>query len=170
MAYASSCDVAALTFNLTGGASDFSSSTSPNLTQVNSYLSAGCSLIESTIGQRGYGAIGATSQAYGMATQINALFGAYLAESSRTNSRVAPGERTRADAFRKAYLDMLDILKTLDLSRLGVSQSGQEYTGGVTVSDKEIRESNADAVQPRFSRGMFRNRSTIQPGPRTSAS
>ena len=164
MAYASGTDVASLCRNLVGSASSFDTSTSPNLTQINLWLSSGCALINSIIGSRGFGAIPTTSAAYDFARDANALYAAWRAESSRINARVAPGERTRADKFKQDFNDALGELKTMDLSRLGVSvANSQVYAGGISVADRDSVEADSDRVTSRFIRGMFRNKETIEP-------
>src|SRR3972149_10765238 len=92
MAYASGTDVASLCRNLVGSASSFDTSTSPNLTQVNLWLSSGCALINATLGTRGYGAIPTTSAAYDFARDANPLYAAWRSENSRHHARVSPGE------------------------------------------------------------------------------
>ena len=164
MAYASGTDVASLCRNLVGSASSFDTSTSPNLTQVNLWLSSGCALINATLGTRGYGAIPTTSAAYDFARDANALYAAWRSESSRINARVSPGERTRADKFKQDFNDALNELKAMDLSRLGVSvANSQAYAGGISVADRDNVESDSDRVTSRFIRGMFRNKEAIEP-------
>ena len=173
MAYASASDVASLTKNLVGGASSFDTSTSPTGTQVNQWLSSGCAIINTVIGSMGYGAIPESSEAYGMVRDCNALFGAWRAELSRTNARTQPGERGRADFFKKAWDDCLDELKELDLSALGVPQTrtaGRVYAGGISKADKASVEGDSDRVTPRFRRGMFASKETLEAGGGTSAS
>src|SRR3989304_5764711 len=164
MAYASGTDVASLCRNLVGSASSFDTSTSPNLTQVNLWLSSGCALINSVLGTRGYGAIPTPSEAYDFARDSNSLYAAWRAESSRINARVAPGERTRADKFKQDFNDALGELKAMDLSRLGVSVANSPvYAGGISVADRDTGEADSDRVTSRFIRGMFRNKETIEP-------
>ncbi len=170
MAYASACDVAALTLNLLDSSASFDALTKPTSTMVTSWLSTGCAVIESTIGQRGYSAIPTNSVAYGLASQANTYFAAWQAELSRSSARVAQGERTRADMFKKSFDGMLDILKTLDLSQLGVGQSGQTYSGGISISDKATVEGDGDRVQPRFTSGQYRNPYALRPSVNSSAS
>lgn len=163
-AYASPSDVGALCHNLIGSASNFDTSTSPTLTQVNAWLSSGCSLINSILGTRGYGAIPATSAAYEFARDANAQYAAQRAEQSRINARIAPGERTRADKFKQGFDDAMKELRAMDLSMLGVSVTTTSvYAGGISDADRDSVESNTDRVAPRFVRGMFRNRESKEP-------
>ena len=165
MSYASASDVGALCRNLIGSASGFDTSTSPNGTQVAAWLSSGCALINSVLGTRGYGAIPTTSAAYDFARDANALYAAWRAESSRINARVSPGERTRSDKFKQDFNDAIGELKSMDLSRLGVSvANSQVYAGGISVSDRDSVEDDTDRVTPRMRRGMFRNREATEPG------
>lgn len=160
MAYASASDVGALCRNLLGAASGFDTSTSPTLTQVTAWLSSGCALINAAIGEYGYEPIPTTSAAYDLAAETNALYGAWLAERSRINARIAADERTRADMFRRDFEYHLDWLTGLNLSVLGVTQlssAARPYAGGISRSDKSAVESDTDRVAPRFARGQFRN-------------
>ena len=45
----------------------------------------------------------------------------------------------------------------LDLSRMGVTQTGVAYAGGISVSDKQAVAADSDRVGSRFVRGQFRN-------------
>ena len=168
MAYCSSSDVAALCKNLTSGGSDFTTSTSPTLAQVNTWISAGSSLFDATLAGMGFGTIPATSVAYDLATQVNASFAAYRAERSRSNPRTAPGEKGRAEQLKDDYIDMLETLTTLDLSRMSVSQTSKAYSGGISVSDKKTVEGDSDRVSPRFIRGANRNIDSLEPGSNNS--
>lgn len=152
MAYAAASDVGALCANLLGSASEFESSTSPTLTQVNSWLSSGCAAINARYG----GAIPATSNAYELARQANALFAAWFAERSRVNTRVAANERTRADMFKRDFDAVIEMLDLLDYDELGVDAgTSAAWAGGISRADKQTYEANSDRVKPRFSRGML---------------
>src|SRR3989304_3751133 len=113
MAYASASDIASLTKNLVGGASSFDTSTSPTLTQVNAWLTSGCAMIETVLGA----AVTNDKALYGVAIEANALYGAWMAERSRTNARTTAEERTRADMLRRDFLDHLKWLQQYGLSR-----------------------------------------------------
>ncbi len=164
MAYTAASAVAALTKNLVGG-KNFTDSSCPTLTQVDDWLSTGCSLIEVELANHGYDAIPATSRAYGLAAQVNAVYAAWMAERSRNNARGAAGERTRADLFREDYERLLKTLINADLSRLGVPLLGSTdsataatpYAGGIHADDKATVASDTNRVRPRFGRDMFRN-------------
>ncbi len=155
MAYAVSSCVAALCRNLVSGASDFSSSTSPTDSQVNGWLSSGYSFINVQLSSKGYGVVPASSAAYELAAQANALYGAWLAERSRTNARTSADERGRADMMKDDFDAQMKVLLDIDLSRMGVSQTSTAYMGGQSIADKDSVESNSDRVLPRFTRGMF---------------
>ena len=164
MAYGSASDVGALTRNLLGSANEYDTTTCPTLVQVTAWLSSGCALIEAVLAERGYGALPASSAAYGVAAQANALYAAWMAERSRINARLAQGERTRADMFKKDFQEMLDMLKAFDLSRMGLTQTSTAYAGGISASDKQTVEDDDDRTQPRFTRGDFRNVLGIEGG------
>lgn len=156
MAYASASDVAALCRNLVGSASGFDTSTSPTAIQVNAWLSAGCALINTIILGRNYtGAVPTTSAAYEFMTTANAQFAAWMAERSRSLASVQASERTRADMFKKDFLDSLSMIKTLSLGQAGVSQQSNVYTGGISYADKQSQEADLDRVVSRFVRGQM---------------
>ena len=154
MAYASASDIASLTKNLVGGASSFDTSTSPTLTQVNAWLTSGCAMIETVLGA----AVTNDKALYGVAVEANALYGAWMAERSRTNARTTAEERTRADMLRRDFFDHLKWLQQYGLSRAGVAPTSLAYAGGISAADKESVLSDEDRVRPRFTRGHFRNR------------
>ena len=169
MAYSSASDVAGLTPNLVSPASTFDTSTSPALAQVNNWLSAGCAVINMRLAGVGYDPIPTTSGAYDLARMANALYGAWMAERSRINTRVSADERTRADFMKRDFEFMLEQLLETDLSRSGVTATSVAYAGGISVSDKVSVESDGDRVAPRFSRGMFANPQARTPTDNTSS-
>jgi len=160
MAYASASDVAALTVNLAGAGQDFTDSSTPTITQVERWLSTGSAIIDSRLAAKGYSPIPESSAAYDMAAQVNAVYGAWMAERSRTNARSNPGERTRSDLFKDDFKMLLEMLLDMDLSMVGVSlntatgQRARPWAGGISVSDKETAQLDTDRVPSRFSRGM----------------
>ena len=171
MAYAAASDVAALVRNVLGAnASSFTSSTCVTDTQVNVWLSTGCALIEAEIGGLGYSAIPTSSQAYGLAQQINAVYAAWMVERRFTTQTIQAGERTRADLFKKDFTDLLAELKKLPLSRLGVSQTSVAYAGGISSSDKQTVAADGDRTGDRFWRGQFKNPYDLYPVENPSAS
>ncbi len=163
-AYASASDVAALCRNLLGPEPNFSDATSPNQAQINAWISSGCALINANLSTRGYGSLTQNSAAWDLAKDINALYAAWMAERSRTLTRVTNDERTRADMFKRDYQDLLKQMMALDLSALGVAQTGGAYAGGISAADKDEQESDTDRVVPRFVRGMGRDESIPGPG------
>jgi hypothetical protein len=165
MAYASACDVAALCRNLLGNASNFESSTSPNVTQINMWLSAGCALINTTIFGRNYTqAVPPNSAAYDFIAMANAQYAAWMAERSRTLASVQASERTRGDMFKRDFNDSLALIKTLSLGQAGVSQQSNVYTGGISQADKQAEESNQDRVAARFVRGQMTDQAAPREG------
>lgn len=171
MAYASSSDVAALTPHLLSGVSNFSTSTSPTLASVNAWLSTGSAIVNSKLASRGYGAIPTTSTAYEMAQQINATYAAWMAERSLLSARISRDENTRDNAFKRDFEFLLNMLMSLDLSRMGVSMTNKppaDWAGGISEADKRLNEADTDIVQPRFGRGMFDNRDATKPRISTS--
>lgn len=172
MAYASASDVAVLCRSIMGSSASFDTATCPTLAQVTAWLTSGCSIIEAGLGEQGYGAIPTTSVAYGFAQQVNALWAAAFVEESRLSSILTDTQRTRGELFMRQFDKLLQRLIDLDLSRLGVTQTGKVYAGGISRSDKQAVDSNTDRVPSRFARGQFRNPLgvTQEPGIDTSAS
>src|SRR3990167_2212392 len=148
MSYSSASDVAILTPHLLGTASDFTTSTSPTLAAVNSWLSSGCAVINGKLAAHGYGAIPAGNAVYGIAQQAEATYGAWGAERSRLSARVAPDGNTRDTAFRKDFFDLLNQPVAIYLTTVGVSRTNAPpsvYAGGISVSDRETNE-DASAI------------------------
>jgi hypothetical protein len=168
MAYASASDVAVLVRNIMGTSASFDSATCPTLTQVNTWLTTGCGVINTKIAQYGYGPIPTSSEAYGLAQQANAAYGAWWTERSRTLSTVRAEERTRADMFKKDFFDLLDLLCEIDLGSVGVAKSSgvkpRVHAGGISVDGKDTLEQDTDRVTPRFKRGMFGNPEAVDAG------
>lgn len=165
MAYCSASDVMALTPGLVKPASMFDTSTCPSLTEVNTWLASGSSVIDTQLASAGYSPIPATSPAFGMAQQANALFGAWFAERSLITARVSADERTRADMFKRDYESLMKILVDLDLGQAGVPllQTGRAYAGGISISDKATVEDDGDRLATRFKRGMGRHPERTDP-------
>lgn len=164
MAYASASDVAAFCSNLITGAANFSDSTTPNITQVNAWLSSGCAIMEGYLTSVGYTPPpGTNTAAYIELRQLNAFYGAAMAEMARTNIRLTPGERTRGQQFEKMFWDGLDRLLKRDLSAVGMTYSHRGYIGGVSESDVETVKDDTDRVPTRFNRGVFDLPGTTRP-------
>ena len=174
VAYASASDVAALCRNILGAASAFGSTTCPSSTQVDTWLTTGCSVIETKLaGCGGYGPIPTSSAAYGLAQQANAAYGGWWAERSRTIGGVNAGERTRADMLKKDFFDLLDMLCAMDLGSVGVPLTSNGvhpriHAGGISIDGKRTRENDSDRVTPRMVRGMFGNAEALDAGDKGS--
>jgi hypothetical protein len=165
-AYAAASDVAALCRNLLGSASTFLTTTSPTLASVNTWLSSGCSVIESYLSARGYStpvAVGTVARA--MVTDLNTLYAAARAEMSRANVVLGPGERTRGQVFDEMFRRQLTELLTMDLTIAGIARSnaGILFVGGISKDDKDSYEDDTDRVAPRFKRNMHRFPGVIDP-------
>lgn len=158
MGYCSASDVYALVKNLILPSGSFDANTCPTLNDINSFISSGSAVIDTELADAGYQPIPATAAPYGLATQCNATFAAWLAESSRVGANILPGERTRADQFLKSWQTLLNLISTRDLSRSGVpTYSSRAYAGGISLSDKRAVASNTDRNPTRFFRDMNRN-------------
>ena len=171
MSYGSASGVAAITQNLISGQRNYSSSTSPTLQSVDSWLSSGCSIIETALLSKSYSVpVAATARVYGQIAHLEELYGAAMAELSRTNVRLGPGERTRGQVFLEMFNDGLAALMKLDLDDAGLTLATQSdstgvlYAGGISSADKSSVEDNTDRVEPRFTRGQFESAGVLWPG------
>ena len=172
MSYAGASSVAALCKNLLGGRPGFSTSTCPTINEVNSWLSSGCAIIESTLAGCKYTVpVANGTTAYDWLAQLNALYGAAYAELSRTNVTLAPGERTRGQVYLEQFEMGLGKLCNGDFTLAGLSRttSGKLYTGGISIGTKQTYESNSDRVGPKFFKGLGRFDETIEPGSTTAS-
>jgi len=173
VAFCSASDIAALCQNILNVEDNFSTSTSPTLTEVNVWLSSGCSILETRLAAAGYSVpVATTSRAYDWLKQLNTFYGVAMAEWSRTNVITGPGERTRGQRFEEMFWNGLDTFLKSDLTQLGIDRvsSGRIYAGGTRQSDKETFESDEDRVNPRIRRGMFSFPNTLRPDRYTSTS
>lgn len=165
MAYASASDVSAFCQNLLNSEDNFTSSTCPTLTEVNVFLSSGCSIIETTLASKGYSIpVLSSATAYDWIKQLNTFYAVAQAEMSRTNVITGPGERTRSQQFSTMFESGLDRLVQMDLTVMGVtrSEAGVMYAGGTKVSEKEDWDADTDRVKPRFRRGQFASPGTLR--------
>lgn len=156
--YCSSSDVAILTPVLTRGASDFGPDTQPTKAQVETMVRWVFGDIQARLGTAGYsGSAAEGSDLHAMLTWVNALGAAALAEQSRISDTISAGERTRGQVLWRMYESQVAGLVYLDLSKLGLPpDQAVPYAGGTSHSDKRQDEQDADVVQPRFRRGLFR--------------
>ncbi len=172
MAYTSSCVVAALTQNLLSGASDFSASSSPTSTAVGNWLTAGCTVINSYLSSKKYDVpVASTAGAYSWLENLNALYAAAMAEQSRTNVTLSPGERTRGRVMLDQFWTELKMLAGMDLTSMGMTRSsdGALYVGGISQTEKETYEDDTDRIAPKFTKGMFDFPGTIRPSGTTAS-
>lgn len=166
MAYAAASDVAAYCQNILNGDNNFSLSSSPTLLEVNGWLSSGCAILETYLSSKSISVpIANGTRLYAWLTDLNALYGAARVELSRTNVTLGPGERTRGQVFDDMFWKRLASLEDMDLSGVGGTQRSVApiYVGGISVDDKETRDSDTDRVVPRFRRGQFEYEGTVRP-------
>lgn len=163
MAFSTCTMVAALIPNLINGASNLDGlgDLRPASSEIRQFMSGGCSLIVATLASLGFNAPAAGGALYDFLGDIEANYAAWRAELSRSSPRVAKGERSRADDFRKAYEANLRQLKDMDLSMMGFTPKFSTgmgwYVGGISQAEKDSVESNTDRVQARFERDKFGN-------------
>jgi hypothetical protein len=156
--YSTCAQVAALIPNLLNGASSFDgldTAIRPSSAQLVGFMSSGCALIEARLGALGY-STPVTGGVAGFVADLESTYAAYRAELARGSPRTSSGERTRAEAFKKAFDDGLKELALMDLSRAGIGVAESKfYGGGISESDKETVEDDTDRVAPRFFGGVF---------------
>ncbi len=178
MAYASASGVAAYTRNLLGPDKIYTESSCPTLNSIDGWLSSGCSVIETVLSGAKYTTpVPTTAGVYGWVSELNALWAAAHAELSRTNVTLSPGERTRGQVMLEYFWSELEKLilgiggNGNDLTLVGLTRTsvGKLYVGGISVSDKQLWESDTDRVTPRFATGLFSFPGTIKPTARSSS-
>jgi hypothetical protein len=166
MSYGNTAMVAALCKNTLAGAANFSTNTNPTITEVESWLSSGCAIIEARLSSYGYAIPASEGTAiYDWLADLNNLFAASKAEMSRVNVTLGPGERTRGQVFYQMFKDGINEIDSLDLTSMGLSRISDDaiYVGGVSQDTKDTYEDDSDRVKPRFARGQFAFDETIRP-------
>ena len=164
MTYGSASGVASYTPNLAGEEGTFTKTTIPTDTQVERWLASGYALINGRLAGRGYGVpVPATATVYSLVVDLEELYAAARAESARMSARIGPDERTRGQMFMQQFENGMKELLAMDLSRAGLTHTGKLYAGGISKSDKDARDAEADRVQPRFKRGMWREPGETRP-------
>jgi len=173
MSFSSASDVSAMCQHLLSGSDMFSTATCPTLSEVTEWLSSGCEIIEARIAGKGYSITSLSSTPIGKwLRDINAYYGVWHVELSRSNAILQPGQRTRFQVFQKMFWDGLNEIISMDLTTMGVSRSstGAIYVGGISYADKETFEADTDRVPPRFRRGQFSFPDNIKPDSYITAS
>jgi len=169
-AYAAASDIAGMCRNLLGPATGFGTSTSPTLANVNSYLSSGCGIIESTLSSKGYDVpVAEGTAARDWLRNLNMLYAAGMAELTRINITLTPGERTRGQVFLDMFWKQLAEFTKMDLTTLGVtrgSTKGTVFVGGISEASKDAYNTDTDRIAPRFARGMFTTEGVLMPAGR----
>lgn len=173
MSYSSASDVAALCRNLIAPSKAFTLSTCPTLTEVNTWLSSGCSQIELKLATCGYSTPAASGTViYDHLGHLNTIYAAGWAHNSRMTATVTADERVVGDRYLSAFKEGLGELCENDLTLAGLSRVGSRdlYAGGISVSDKQRQEADTDRVSPRFFRNIHTFPGTIDPSATTASS
>lgn len=172
-AYASASHVAPLCFNLLNGASNFSGSSQPPLSFVNTALQNVYDEINSKLGGCGYSTpVASTADYHGALRDLSMWYAAARVEFTRINVTLSPDERTRAQVFQEMYESGMQTLCQGDLTLAGLSRSsdGTLFTGGIYKTDKSTQTNDTNRVTPAFHRGMQRMPGTRPPTDSTSGS
>jgi len=167
--YCSSCDVAAFAPMLTRGGSNFTTSTSPALAQVNRFIQWITADMHTHFYAEGYsGSAAADSTMYDQMIMVNALGAAATAELTRIAGTINLKERTRGQVLWRMYEQQRNALTQSDLSQagFGIDNVGP-YAGGTSISDKQLDETDTDLTTPRFFREQFRSPGTVFDSPDT---
>ena len=172
MAYCAASTVSGYCRNLLGPDKIFTESSCPTLNSVESWMSSGCSVIETVLSGAKYTTpVPVTSAVYNWVAELNALWAAAHAEWSRTNVTLSPGERTRGQVLYDYFWSELEKLilgiggNGNDLTLVGLTRTsvGKLYVGGISYSDKNTWESDTDRVRPSLFKGIGRFPGTIDP-------
>ena len=169
MAYSTCAKLLAMIPNLTDNSAsidNMGANIFPGSAALISFLSSGCSIINAKIRSLGFAPpVAATSEVYDYLSQLEAIYGAWQAEAARSSPRIAQGERTRADQFKRSFEDGLKLLESMDLTRMGVGVDSVTdwYIGGISSSEKSSVESDTDRIPTRFKKGQFENRAAANP-------
>jgi len=156
MAYATTQDVADLTPWLLASEENFTKTTSPTEAAVQRWLDRGAGVIDARLAAKGYDIpVGSSATVYDQIIDLNAMYAAAKAESTRMTSRVAVTERTRSQMFQSDFKKQLDGLLAMDLSQAGVGHTSQIKVTGISESDKKAIDDDTDRVSSRFKRGQF---------------
>jgi len=156
MAYATTQDVADLTPWLLGDEENFTKTTSPTEAKVQRWLDRGAAVIDTRLASKGYGVpVGTSATVYDQIVDLNAIYGAYKAESTKMSSRVTVTESTRSQMFKTDFDKQLKELLAMDLSQAGVGHTSQIKVTGISESDKKAVDDDTDRVSSRFKRGQF---------------
>ena len=164
MSYSSASDVAAYCPGLTDSSGSFTATSRPPTSAVERFLSSGCALIETSLEAAGYSMpVPASATVYDYVVDLEAIYGAARAETSRRVGRISADERTRARMFMDDFKAGLKALVAMNLDQAGLSVSGAGalYAGGISIDDKDTVESDSDRVEPRFKRGLLRHPGTV---------
>jgi len=153
--YSSASNVAQFTPSLVSGSTDFSTSTLPTKVAVEGWLSTGCSIIHGALNGAGYSTPVSVSTApavYGQVQNLEMIYGAAMAETTRLTTRTAANERTRGQIFMKMFQDGLKQLLDTNLSAAGMSKSGTAkiYVGGQSKDRKSVLAGDSDRVRSSF--------------------
>jgi hypothetical protein len=145
-------------------ATNFSPTSWPTKAQVESFLSAGCAIIETRLEAAGYSTpVGAAITISSLVANLETLYGAAQAESVQLSARISATERTRAHFFEERFNKGLDKLVGMDLSRAGLTHTTKTVITGTSISEKEAVDDDKDRVTPRFRRDQFRHAGTTRP-------
>lgn len=166
-AYATGSDVANMCRNLLASSSTFTASTVPTQAAVNSYLSSGCGILESTLQSKGYTVpVASGTAARDWLRNLNMLYAAGMSELTRINITLTPGERTRGQVLLDYFWKQLGQFTALDLTTMGVTRStsrGTLFVGGISEASKDTYDTDSDRIAPRFARGMFATSGALTP-------
>lgn len=159
MTYASASDVGLYCPEIIGANSEFSDATDPTRVQVERWLDKGYSRINTAFAGHGYATpVQSSATVYDAVVDLEALYAAARAQFARMSSRLAATERAKGQIYLKQFNDELTALFAQDLTRAGVARAsgGKLWMGGISESDKDSYEDDADRVKPRFKRDQFR--------------
>jgi hypothetical protein len=146
-------------------AGTFDTSSTPTLAQVETFLTMGSGEIALKLVSNGYSQAQTESDTLTVLERFNVMAAAELIELSRPTAggvftESEPVSRLNAFSSWRRQLDML--IKSNGLSALGANRTGTgQTTGGISISDKEIIETDTDFEPLIFGKDRFQHPETV---------
>jgi len=157
-------EVEALCRHLTNNGT-FDSTTHPNQSQVETFLTDGYDKIGSILAANGYAKEQTNTDILGVLQPFNAFYAASMIELTQPSVGYEGGENTRYARFFQEFNRVEEFIKSPAFARLGATKSWQESDyltcGGISISDKEDIEADSDHPDYSFTRKTLRHPSLV---------
>ncbi len=133
----------------------FNQLNAPTDPDVRLWLDEGAAIIDGTLSSKGYSVpVAKTAKAWPILRNLESLYAASMAETSKLVASTSAGAQTRAESLEKKFDRRLEKLMLMDLSAMGVGYTSLLYVGGISQADKDSVEDDSDRVMTAFSRGQ----------------